>query len=122
MRLNIGSTYVGTISAIEKYGAVIQFEDGSTHLLHISHISDTYVTNIADFLNVGETISVLAIPGKIKPVELTTRQSEINEYENQEGKSFEELLDFYPPNDKDIRYKDRSLPWKRSKRGGKKHK
>ena len=107
MRLNIGEKYIVTITEIKPFGAVIQFKDESTQMLHISHISDTFVQNIEEFMNVGEQIEVYAIPGKVKSVELTIRQSEIDRYESCDGKSFEELLNDYPPNEKDIRYKDR---------------
>ena len=46
MRLNIGEKYIGTITEIKPFGAVIQFKDESTQMLHISHISDTFVQNI----------------------------------------------------------------------------
>lgn len=107
MRINIGETYIGTVTAIESYGAVLKFKDDSTQLLHISHISDDFVQDISDFLHVGDSVEVFAVPGKVKSVELTVRQSEIDKYNSLDGKSFEELLNDYPPNERDIRYKDR---------------
>lgn len=115
MRLNIGEKYIGTITAIESYGAVLKFKDESTQLLHISHISDNFVTDINDFMQVGDAVEVYAIPGKVKPVELTIRQSEIDKYESLDGKTFEELLNDYPPNERDIRYKDRISSGKNGK-------
>ena len=107
MRLNIGETYIGTIISVESCGAVLKFKDDTTQLLHISHISDEFISDINDFLSVGDSVEVFAIPGKVKAVELTVRQSEIDKYNSLDGKTFEELLDDYPPNEKDIRYKDR---------------
>lgn len=115
MRLNIGEKYIGTIIEIKPFGAVIQFKDESTQMLHISHISDQFVQNINDFMEVGEQIEVYAIPGKVKSVELTIRQSEIDRYESCDGKTFEELLNDYPPNERDIRYKDRISSGKSNK-------
>jgi len=107
MRLYVGERYVGTVIRIESYGAVLQFNDESTQLLHISHVSDEFVSDLNDIMHVGDQCEVYAIPGKVKSVELTIRQSEIDKYESCDGKSFEELLDDYPPNERDIRYKDR---------------
>lgn len=107
MKLYIGERYVGTVTEIKPYGAVLTFEDDSTQLLHISHFSDEYVQNIADFVNVGDSLEVYAIPGKVKSVELTIRQSEIDRYETCDDVPFEELLNYYPPNERDIKYKDR---------------
>lgn len=122
MRFNIGEKYIGKVASIESYGAVLQFNDDSTQLLHISHISDSYVTSIYNFFNIGDLVEVYAIPGKVKPVELTIRQSEIAKYESTDDFTFEELLDAYPPNEKDIRYKDRYSNGKSGKRYGKKKK
>lgn len=117
MKLETGRKYVGVVKSIESYGAVLQFEDGSTHLLHISHISDQFVSNINDYVEEGESIEVFTISGKVKPVELTVRQSEIDAYYEDDNRSFGELLEEYLPNDKDIRYKDRySNPKPRSKK------
>ena len=115
MRFNIGEKYIGKVVSVETYGAVLQFNDESTQLLHISHISDSFVTDISTFFTIGDLIEVYAIPGKIKPVELTIRQSEIAKYESPEDFSFDELIDAYPPNDRDIRYKDKCINGKSNK-------
>lgn len=120
MRFNIGEKYIGKVVSVETYGAVLQFNDESTQLLHISHISDSFVTDISTFFTIGDLIEVYAIPGKIKPVELTIRQSEIAKYESPEDFSFDELIDAYPPNDRDIRYKDKCINGKSNKHHGKK--
>ena len=118
MRFNIGEKYVGKVYAIESYGAVLQFNDESTQLLHISHISDSYITDINTFFNIGDLVEVYAIPGKVKPVELTIRQSEVAKYESTDDFTFEELIDAYPPNERDIKYKDRFI---NGKSGNKNH-
>lgn len=123
MRLDIGSTYVGTVIELKPYGAVLKFPDESTQLLHISHVSDEFIHDLSEFVNVGESVEVYAIPGKTKPIEITIRQSEIDKYEkDQENKSFEELLNDYPPNERDIRYKDRYSTHKNNKHRGSKNK
>ena len=120
MIFNIGEKYVGTVVSIESYGAVLQFQDGTTQLLHISHISDQFVQNIGDYINVGDNLEVFVIPGKIKSIELTIRKSEIDRYESTDNYTFDELLDAYPPNERDIRYKDKILTAK--PRGNRRHK
>ena len=116
MRLETGKKYVGQVVAIESYGAVLKFEDESTHLLHISHISDKFITDITEFINVGDTLEVYALPGKVKPIELTIRESEITNYFS-DDRSFGDLLEEYLPNEKDIWYKDR---YSNSKQKGRK--
>ena len=106
MKLHAGDTYVGTIVSIESYGAILKFDDDRTRLLHISHISDDFIPDIHNVLSVGETLEVFVIPGKVKDLELTIRQSEIDAY-NEDDRPFSELLKEYPPDPKEIRYKDR---------------
>ena len=117
MRLEIGEKYVGEVTSIEPYGAVLKFDDNTTHLLHISHISDQFISNVGDYIQVGDKLEVFALPGKVKPVELTIRESEIDNY-TQDDRSFGEMLEDYLPNDKDIRYKDRYSNQRNNKRRG----
>lgn len=108
MRLDIGTKYIGEVIEVKSYGAVLKFSDDKTQLLHISHVSDNFIPDLSKLISVGDQVEVYAIPGKVKPVEITIRQSEIDKYEkDQENKTFDELLDDYPPNERDIKYKDR---------------
>lgn len=106
MKLHAGDRYIGTIVSIESYGAILKFEDDRTRLLHISHISDDFVSDINNILSVGEQLEVFVVPGKVKDLELTIRQSEIDAY-NEDDRSFDELLNEYPPDPREIRSKDR---------------
>ncbi|MBQ2856633.1 MAG: S1 RNA-binding domain-containing protein [Bacteroidaceae bacterium] len=106
MKLHAGDKHIGTVVSIEPYGAVLKFNDNRTQLLHISHMSDDFVSNVGDVLQVGEQVEVFVVPGKVKDLELTIRQSEIDAY-NEDDRPFSELLNEYPPDPKEIRYKDR---------------
>ncbi len=51
-----GKIIRGIVSGIESYGAFVKFDDFYTGLIHISEISDGFVKNIKDYLNVGDEI------------------------------------------------------------------
>ncbi len=51
----------GCVSGIEKYGIFINLENFYTGLIHISEISNEYIKNINDYVELGETIYVQII-------------------------------------------------------------
>lgn len=53
-----GEIIKGCVTGIEKYGAFIGLDEYYSGLIHISEISDGYVSNIHNFLEIGETIYV----------------------------------------------------------------
>lgn len=73
MELQIGKKYKVTVSKIIKVGAIVEMEDGSTELIHISNISNDYVANIEDFVTVGSAYEATCQAGKTKSIELTLR-------------------------------------------------
>ncbi len=48
----------GTVSGIETYGIFISLEDNYSGLVHISEISDGFVKNISDYVELNEIINV----------------------------------------------------------------
>ena len=48
----------GLVTGIENYGIFIGLDEYYSGLIHISEISDGYVRDINNFVNIGETIKV----------------------------------------------------------------
>lgn len=48
----------GCVTGIEKYGIFVSLDNYYSGLIHISEISDNFVRNINDYVNIGETIRV----------------------------------------------------------------
>lgn len=69
MSIEIGSKVEGKVTGIANFGAFIDLGDNKTGLVHISEVSDSYVENINEELEVGQTITVkvlsIANDGKI---------------------------------------------------------
>lgn len=51
----------GTIAEIRPYGALLTFPDNRSGLLHIKQISDSYISNINTYLQIGADIKVRII-------------------------------------------------------------
>lgn len=58
MKYKVGKVVKGTVTGVEKYGAFLSFDEYYTGLIHISEISHDFVSNITDYLNVGDRIYV----------------------------------------------------------------
>lgn len=62
MQLEIGKVYEGKVKGITNYGAFVEVpvEEGKpiTGMVHISEVANTYVSDIHEFLNEGQTVQV----------------------------------------------------------------
>lgn len=58
MSVEVGSKLEGKVTGITKFGAFVELPGGVTGLVHISEVADTYVTDINDYLKVGDTVTV----------------------------------------------------------------
>ncbi|WP_080147098.1 S1 domain-containing RNA-binding protein [Marinilactibacillus piezotolerans] len=69
MSIEVGSKVEGKVTGIANFGAFIDLGDKKTGLVHISEVSDSYVENINEVLEVGQTVTVkvlsIADDGKI---------------------------------------------------------
>lgn len=57
----IGMTVYGEITALKPYGAFVGFENGVSGLIHISELSNGFVKEVANFVNVGEHVMLKVI-------------------------------------------------------------
>lgn len=58
MQIEIGSEVEGKVTGIAPFGAFVELSEGKVGLVHISQISETYVTDISKHLSVGDVIKV----------------------------------------------------------------
>ncbi|MBU0502637.1 MAG: S1 RNA-binding domain-containing protein [bacterium] len=58
MPIEIGSEIDGKVTGVAKFGAFIELPEGNTGLVHISQVSDNYVTDIGKHLNIGDIVKV----------------------------------------------------------------
>ena len=53
-----GKIVTGCVTGVEKYGVFVGLDEFYSGLIHISEISNGFVKNVNDYVNVGETIRV----------------------------------------------------------------
>ena len=58
---NVGDMVVGKITGIENYGIFLSFNNNYSGLLHISELSNKYVSDVNKYGKVGENINVKII-------------------------------------------------------------
>ena len=70
MELQVGSILEGKVTGITKFGAFVALEGGKSGLVHISEVANTFVSDVNDFLQVGQTVTVMVLSaeaGRINP-------------------------------------------------------
>jgi predicted RNA-binding protein with RPS1 domain len=70
-----GKIVKGYITGVETYGAFINLDNFYNGLVHISEISNSFVKNINDYVEIGETIyaKVIDVDEKENQVKLSIR-------------------------------------------------
>ncbi len=58
MQLEVGKIYEGKVTGITKFGAFVELEPGTTGMVHISEVANTFVNEIRDHLTEGQQVKV----------------------------------------------------------------
>ena len=58
MALEIGSVVEGKVTSIAKFGAFVLLPEGKSGLVHISEIANAYVSDVNEFVQVGQSVKV----------------------------------------------------------------
>ncbi|MEH7354182.1 S1 domain-containing RNA-binding protein [Neobacillus drentensis] len=64
MSVEVGSKVQGKVTGITNFGAFVELPDGSTGLVHISEVADSYVKDVNDHLKIGDQVEVKVISEK----------------------------------------------------------
>lgn len=74
MNLELGEAYIITPIRFDTYGAIVELQDGSTSLLHVSQISENYVKDPSEYLSIGQEYVAKGVQGiGTKPVQLSLK-------------------------------------------------
>ena len=57
-KYNKNDVVLGLVTGIENYGIFVSLDEYYSGLIHISEISDDFVRNVNNYVNIGETIKV----------------------------------------------------------------
>ena len=61
MDLVVGEILEGKVTGITKFGAFVQLPGGVSGLVHISEIANAYVSDVNDYLKMGDAVKVKVI-------------------------------------------------------------
>ena len=62
MQVEVGAIIEGKITGITKFGAFVELGEGKTGMVHISEVASTYVKEIRDHIQEGQTVKVKVLP------------------------------------------------------------
>ena len=63
----------GRVTGITKFGAFVALEGGRSGLVHISEIANTFVNDVHDFLQEGQTVKVLVLSAENGKINLSLK-------------------------------------------------
>ena len=58
MQMEVGAVLEGRVTGITSFGAFVSLPDGKSGLIHISEVANTYVSDVHEFLSVGQSVKV----------------------------------------------------------------
>ena len=61
MQLEVGNIVEGKVTGITKFGAFVALPEGKSGLVHISEIANTFVNDVHDYVQDGQTVKVKII-------------------------------------------------------------
>ena len=79
MELQVGSILEGKVTTITKFGAFVALEGGKSGLVHISEIANTYVNDVHDFVQEGQTVKVLVLSAENGKINLSMKKAQPQE-------------------------------------------
>ena len=71
----VGSILEGKVASITKFGAFVALEGGRSGLVHISEIANTFVNDVHDFLQEGQTVKVLVLSAEKGRINLSIKKA-----------------------------------------------
>ena len=61
MQPEVGAVLEGKVSGVTKFGAFVNLPGDKSGLVHISEIANTFVSDVAQYVSVGQTVKVKVI-------------------------------------------------------------
>ena len=75
MELQVGSIVEGKVTSITKFGAFVALDNGKSGLVHISEIANTFVNDVHEFLQEGQTVKVLVLAVENGKINLSIKRT-----------------------------------------------
>lgn len=75
MEPEVGSILEGKVTTITKFGAFVALGGGKSGLVHISEIANSFVNDVHDFLQEGETVKVRVLSAESGKINLSIKKA-----------------------------------------------
>ena len=75
MEVQVGAILEGKVTSITKFGAFVALEGGKSGLVHISEIANTFVNDVHDFLQEGQTVKVKVLSMQQGKIDLSIKKA-----------------------------------------------
>lgn len=75
MEPQVGSIVEGKVTSITKFGAFVALDNGKSGLVHISEIANSFVNDVHDFLQEGQTVKVLVLSTENGKINLSIKKT-----------------------------------------------
>lgn len=76
MQPEVGAVLEGKVSGVTKFGAFVNLPGGKSGLVHISEIANTFVSDVAQYVSVGQTVKVKVIGINGDKINLSIKRAE----------------------------------------------
>jgi S1 RNA binding domain protein len=76
MDIVVGNIYEGKVTGITKFGAFVQLAPGKSGMVHISEITNTFVSDIRQHLTEGQDVKVMVISTENGKINLSIKRLE----------------------------------------------
>ena len=75
MEYTVGQIVEGKVKSLTKFGAFVTLPGGTTGLVHISEVANTYVTEVSEFLHEGDEVRVMVIGTENGKISLSIKRT-----------------------------------------------
>ena len=79
MQPEVGAVLEGKVSGVTKFGAFVNLPGGKSGLVHISEIANPFVSDVAQYVSVGQTVKVKVIGINGDKINLSIKRAEESE-------------------------------------------
>ena len=83
MAIEVGAILEGKVSGITKFGAFIDLPESKTGMVHISEVAPTFITEISDYVKIGQTVKVKVLAVTNGKISLSMKQALPKEQQQQ---------------------------------------
>lgn len=86
MAIEVGAILEGKVSGITKFGAFVDLPDSKTGMVHISEVAPTFISEIEEYVKVGQSVKVKVLALNGNKISLSMKQALPKEQQKRQSK------------------------------------